>query len=141
MKIGSILENQKFEKRVAIMPEIVKKYLSLGFEILLSKNYASHLGIEDQEYLKILNDNLNKLNQNKCDFVFYIAGVDIHHEDRLGKLKISDEGINKRDQMVLENFYAKKIPLCGVLGGGYNKDFNKLVELHAILHKSCASIL
>ena len=53
MKIGSILENQKFEKRVAIMPEIVKKYLSLGFEILLSKNYASHLGIEDQEYLKV----------------------------------------------------------------------------------------
>ena len=52
MKIGSILENQKFEKRVAIMPEIVKKYLSLGFEILLSKNYASHLGIEDEEYLK-----------------------------------------------------------------------------------------
>ena len=53
MKIGSILENQKFEKRVAIMPEIVKKYLSLGFEILLSKNYASHLGIEDEEYLKV----------------------------------------------------------------------------------------
>ena len=53
MKIGSILENQKFEKRVAIMPEIVKKYLSLGFEILLSKNYASHLGIVDQEYLKV----------------------------------------------------------------------------------------
>ena len=53
MKIGSILENQKFEKRVAIVPEIVKKYLSLGFEILLSKNYASHLGIEDEEYLKV----------------------------------------------------------------------------------------
>ena len=53
MKIGSILENLKFEKRVAIMPEIVKKYVSLGFEILLSKNYASHLGIEDEEYLKL----------------------------------------------------------------------------------------
>ena len=35
------------------MPEIVKKYVSLGFEILLSKNYASHLGIEDEEYLKL----------------------------------------------------------------------------------------
>ncbi len=52
MIIGSILENQKIEKRVAIMPEIVKKYISLGFEILLSKNYASHLGINDEEYLK-----------------------------------------------------------------------------------------
>ncbi len=53
MRIGSILENQKIEKRVAIMPEIVKKYISLGFEILLSKNYASHLGITDEEYSKV----------------------------------------------------------------------------------------
>ena len=37
MKIGSILENQKFEKRIAITPEIIKKYISLGFEIILSK--------------------------------------------------------------------------------------------------------
>ena len=41
MKIGSILENQNIEKRVAITPEIVKKYLSLGFEISLSSNYES----------------------------------------------------------------------------------------------------
>ncbi len=97
--------------------------------------------MEDQEYLNVLNDNLNKLNQNKYDFVFYIAGVDIHHEDRLGKLKITDEGINKRDQFVIENFYSKNIPLCGVLGGGYNKSFKKLVELHSMLHKNCAKII
>ena len=42
MKIGSILENQNIEKRIAITPEIVKKYISLGFEIFLSKNYGSH---------------------------------------------------------------------------------------------------
>ena len=53
MRIGSILENQKIEKRVAITPEIVKKYISLGFEIFLSKNYASHLGITDEEYSKV----------------------------------------------------------------------------------------
>ena len=34
-----------------------------------------------------------------------------------------------------------KIPLCGVLGGGYNKDFNKLVELHSMLHQSCAKYI
>ena len=97
--------------------------------------------MEDQEYLALLNDNLNKLNQNKYDFIFYIAGVDIHHNDRLGKLKITDDGINKRDQMVIENFYSKNIPLCGVLGGGYNKSFEKLIELHSILHKNCAQII
>ena len=95
--------------------------------------------MEDKEYINVLNNNLNKLNQNNYDFVFYIAGVDIHHEDRLGKLKITDEGINKRDQIVIENFHSKKIPLCGVLGGGYNKSFDKLIQLHSMLHKNCAA--
>ena len=97
--------------------------------------------MEDEEYLNVLNDNLKILNYNKFDFVFYIAGVDIHHEDRLGKLNITDAGINKRDQIVIENFYSKDIPLCGVLGGGYNKSFEKLIELHSMLHKNCAEII
>ena len=50
MKIGSILENKNIEKRIAITPDIVKKYISLGFEINLSKNYGLHLGIKDEEY-------------------------------------------------------------------------------------------
>ncbi len=53
MKIGSILENQKIEKRIAITPEIVKKYTSLGFKINLSENYGSHLGIKDDEYVEM----------------------------------------------------------------------------------------
>ena len=97
--------------------------------------------MEDEEYLNILYNNLKKLNENSYDFVFYVAGVDIHHEDRLGKLKITDEGINKRDQIVIEHFNTKNISLCGVLGGGYNKSFNKLIELHAMLHKNCAEII
>ena len=96
---------------------------------------------EDKRYLELLNFHLNELNGKNFDFVFYIAGVDIHHNDRLGKLKISDEGIKKRDEIVTENFFLKKIPLCGVLGGGYNKDFNKLVELHSFLHQSCAKLI
>jgi len=97
--------------------------------------------LEDKEYLEILKKYIFYLNQESFDFVFYIAGVDIHHNDRLGKLKITDQGIKKRDQIVIDNFYQKRMPLCGVLGGGYNKDFNKLVELHSMLHKSCAEII
>ena len=97
--------------------------------------------LEDAEYIKILKFYINQLNDENFDFVFYIAGVDIHFNDRLGKLKISDEGIKKREEIVTENFFSKGIPLCGVLGGGYNKDFNKLVELHSILHQSCAKLL
>ena len=53
MKVASILENQKIEKRIAITPEIAKKYLSLGFEVSLSENYANHLGIKDDEYREL----------------------------------------------------------------------------------------
>ena len=53
MRIGSILENREVEKRIAITPEIIKKYSSLGFEICLSENYGSHLGIQDEEFLKL----------------------------------------------------------------------------------------
>ena len=97
--------------------------------------------IEDREYIETLKKCLNELNQNFFDFVFYIAGVDIHYNDRLGKLKISDDGIKTRDQIVIENYFSQRIPLCGVLGGGYNKDFDKLVELHSYLHQTCAQYI
>ena len=97
--------------------------------------------LEDAEYLETLKKYIMYLNLESFDFVFYIAGVDIHHDDRLGKLKITDRGIKKRDQIVIGNFYQKRIPLCGVLGGGYNKNFDKLIELHSMLHKSCAEII
>ncbi len=52
MIIGSISEDKNFEKRVAITPDIIKKYLSLGLEVCLSKDYATHLGIVDEKYEK-----------------------------------------------------------------------------------------
>ena len=53
MKIASVLENQIIEKRIAVTPEIAKKYIALGFEVSLPENYAEHLGIEDSEYKEI----------------------------------------------------------------------------------------
>ena len=96
---------------------------------------------EDKEYLDILKFNLANLNDENFDFIFYIAGVDVHHADRLGKLNLTDQGINLRDNIVIDNFFSKRIPICGVLGGGYNKDFNKLIELHSSLHKTCAKYI
>ena len=97
--------------------------------------------LEDAEYIKILKFYLNQLNEESFDYVFYIAGVDIHFNDRLGKLKVSDVGIRIRDDIVSVIFFSKGIPLCGVLGGGYNKDSEKLIELHSILHQSCAKLI
>ena len=50
MRIGSILENQNYEKRIAITPELVKKYRSIGFEVCLIENYGFHLGIKDEQF-------------------------------------------------------------------------------------------
>ena len=70
MKIGSISENRKFENRIAITPEILKKYKSLGLQVNLSKDYALHLGIKDSEYesvgAKIFKDDDN----DDSDFSF-----------------------------------------------------------------------
>ncbi len=53
MIISSLRENQKIEKRIAITPDMAKKYIELGFEVLINENYANHLGIGDQEYLEL----------------------------------------------------------------------------------------
>ena len=97
--------------------------------------------ITDEEYLNTVSKSLEVVNKMNFDFVFYVAGVDIHKDDKLGKLNITTDGIKKREKMVISNFYKNRIPLCGVLGGGYNKDFNHLVYLHSILHRTCQEIL
>ena len=52
MIIGTVSENKQLEKRISITPEIAKKYISNGFEVMIENNLASHLGIADDEYLK-----------------------------------------------------------------------------------------
>ena len=51
MKIGSIKENLKIEQRIAVTPEIIKKYNSLDLNIILPKGYGEHLGISDKEFI------------------------------------------------------------------------------------------
>ena len=50
MKIVSVSEDKKIEKRIAITPDVAKKYLNLGFELSLPENYGLHLGISDNEF-------------------------------------------------------------------------------------------
>ena len=53
MRIASVLENQIFEKRIAVTPDIAKKYITLGLEVFLSKTYGEHLGFKDSEYKEL----------------------------------------------------------------------------------------
>ena len=67
MNLGSISENLDVEKRIAVSPEMAKKYISLGFNLSLSKNYASHLGFNDVDYKNLgvnLYDNDEDVIQN-----------------------------------------------------------------------------
>lgn len=82
-----------------------------------SKDIELEDGMRDEEYLEIVAKSLQFVNKMDIDFVFYVAGVDVHEDDRIGKLKITAEGIKQREQMVIANFFNKNIPLCGVLGG------------------------
>ena len=53
MRIVSISENQKIEKRIAITPDIAKKYIALGLDVSLSDNYGEHLGFKDIDYKEL----------------------------------------------------------------------------------------
>ena len=67
MRISSLAEALNLEKRIAITPEIAKKYISLGFNLSLPKNYGVHLGFNDDEYRDLginLMDNEEELVKN-----------------------------------------------------------------------------
>ncbi len=85
MIIGSISENKDYEQRVALTPDIIKKYKSLGLDVYLSNDYALHLGISDKEYenegAKILPDNEIIANSNA------ILQMNILSDENLDKLK------------------------------------------------------
>ena len=86
MKIVSILENQKVEKRISITPEIAKKYISLGFEVILSENYGIHLGFSDQEYTS-LGVNILKNHEEILKSGDIILQVNILSDENLKSLK------------------------------------------------------
>ena len=87
--------------------------------------------VDDVKYINILTKTLDKIESNFTpDIVFYDAGVDVHSNDDLGNLNLSDDGIKKRDEIVCEYFKEKKIPLCTVIGGGYSKNRQELASRH-----------
>tara|TARA_B100000965_G_scaffold403737_1_gene432643 strand:+ start:223 stop:1308 length:1086 start_codon:yes stop_codon:yes gene_type:complete len=85
MIIGSITENIKEEKRVAVTPDIVKKYTSLGFEVHLCKDYAIHLGIRDKDYIDV-GANINSIDEviSSSDAILQ---MNILENENLNKLK------------------------------------------------------
>ena len=109
MKIGSIVENLESEKRVAITPEIAKKFIDNGFGVYLQKNYAKHLGFDDKVYEAI---KANILDDEKSV---------IENSEILAQLNLPSKSL-------FENFSQNKT-LVGVLNPYQNmKELGELVK-------------
>ncbi|HEY9640901.1 MAG TPA: histone deacetylase [Coleofasciculaceae cyanobacterium] len=98
-------------------------------------------GMEDQAYLQTLASYLpDLLDQVKPDLVLYDAGVDVHLDDRLGKLALSDRGVFCREMQVLSTCVAQGYPVACVIGGGYANDMAALVYRHSLLHRAASEV-
>ncbi len=114
MKIASISENIKTERRIAITPEIAKKYISLGFDVILSQNYGDHLGIKDDEY-KELGVNIQKDENEVIKSADIIVQLGLFIDDRIKILKENQTFIGILDpynnKEIMINLSKKKINL------------------------------
>ncbi|MFP3852561.1 histone deacetylase [Pseudomonas sp. W5-01] len=99
------------------------------------------MGMGDDDYLKVVDDTLNYLLPlYRPDLVLYDAGVDVHKDDALGYLQLTDAGVARRDEAVMRHCLGRDIPVMGVIGGGYSKDREALARRHGILHHSAQRV-
>jgi acetoin utilization deacetylase AcuC-like enzyme len=95
-------------------------------------------GIEDDEYLALLEADLDQVDARFApDLVCYVGGVDPHHEDALGGLALTDDGIQRRDRMVLGRYIARHIPVAVFLAGGYAPSPERTATLHLCAARAC----
>jgi acetoin utilization deacetylase AcuC-like enzyme len=96
----------------------------------------------DDEFLKTISTFIPKLiEQQKPDFIFYLAGVDILASDKLGKLGCSIDGCKKRDEIVFQNCNRYQIPVQVSMGGGYSPAIKTIIDAHVNTYRAAKDIL
>ena len=89
-------------------------------------------GTDDAAYLAVLADVLPRvLDDFVPDLILYQAGVDPHTEDRLGRLALTDAGLDARDRYVMQQARARGVPIASTMGGGYGEDRMAIARRHA----------
>ncbi|MGD0457859.1 MAG: histone deacetylase [Terriglobia bacterium] len=89
-------------------------------------------GVGDEEYLRELTQGLDRaLAEFRPDLIFYLAGADPYRDDQLGGLKLSLEGLEKRDRLVFEKARQKNIPVAVTLAGGYARQLEDTIQIHS----------
>ncbi|MEE2961198.1 MAG: histone deacetylase [Myxococcota bacterium] len=85
----------------------------------------------DEPYLQALEESLAIIESRfQMDFVFYLAGADPYEYDQFGHLKLSKNGLRKRDEKVFNWCFARQLPLALTMSGGYAKSIDDIVEIH-----------
>ena len=88
-------------------------------------------GILDDEYLKTIEAALAGVWQFSPDFILYQSGVDGLDSDRLGRLKLTVDGLRRRDEILLHEAWRRSVPITITLGGGYSNPIGPTVEAHS----------
>jgi len=87
---------------------------------------------DDQFYLNKLKDLIpNAIENFKPDFIFYLSGVDVLYNDKLGRLGLSIDGCKERDRFILELCNINSIPVQVSMGGGYSELLKNIIEAHS----------
>ena len=97
-------------------------------------------GARDEEYLRALQSVLPRVWEFHPEFVFYQSGVDGLASDRLGKLKLSHDGLKERDRMVMRGVRDLGVPFVITLGGGYSDPITLTAEAHANTFRVAAEV-
>ena len=86
----------------------------------------------DEIYLNLLMETIPKIiDKTEPDFIFYLSGVDVLKNDKLGRLSMSIEGCKERDKYILETCYNNSIPIQISMGGGYSSILKDIIEAHS----------
>ena len=87
---------------------------------------------KDEEYLKILKKTIpREIDKFKPDFIFYLSGVDVLENDKLGRLSLSINGCKERDKFILDICKRDSIPIQVSMGGGYSTLLKNIIEAHS----------
>jgi acetoin utilization deacetylase AcuC-like enzyme len=88
-------------------------------------------GAGDAEYLRALDAGLTRaVEESRAEVAIYLAGADPWRDDRLGRLKLSKQGLAERDEIVFDHLEAAAVPVAVVMAGGYGRDIRDTVEIH-----------
>ena len=87
---------------------------------------------KDEEYLKVLKETIpREIDKFKPDFIFYLSGVDVLENDKLGRLSLSINGCKERDKFILDICKRDSIPIQVSMGGGYSTLLKNIIEAHS----------